>query len=55
MYYFYLDIFISFMVAPTEVLFIPSPLAFNRLHDDNYNFCNMIVVPEVIKEIATTK
>ena len=38
---------ISFIVAPIEVLFIPSPLAFDGLHDDKY-FCCMKLVSEVI-------
>ena len=34
MYGEYLKYLISFIVAPTEVLFIASPLAFDRLHGD---------------------
>ena len=30
----YLKYFISFMVAPIEALFTPSPLAFDGLYDD---------------------
>ena len=37
-----------------EVLFIPSPLTFHRLHNDII-FCCLKVVPEFIKEIATAK
>ena len=34
MYGEYLKHLISFIVAPTEALFIASPLAFDGLHDD---------------------
>ena len=34
MYEEYLKYIISFIVTPTETLFIPSPVAFDRLHDD---------------------
>ena len=36
MYGEYLKHFISFMVAPIAVLFSPSSLAFDRLHDKNF-------------------
>ena len=44
---------ISFIVAPIEAFSIPSPLVFDGLHDDM--ICCMTLVPEVIKEIATTR
>ena len=50
----YLKCIIFFMVVPIKVLFILSPLAFDRLCS-NVNFCCMTVVPEVIKETVTTK
>ena len=56
MYGKYLKHLISFIVAPIEVFFIASPLAFDGLHD-NINFCcvTLVLVLEVIKEITTTK
>ena len=41
---------ISQLVAPIEVLFVASPLAFGGLHDD----INFFAVRQFIKEIATT-
>ena len=52
MYGEYLKCLISFTVTPIEVLFIPSPFVFYRLHDDII-FCCIALVPEIIKEIAT--
>ena len=51
MYGEYLKHLISFTVAPIEVFFIPSPLAFDGLHD-NIIFCCTTLVLEVIKEIT---
>ena len=50
MYGEYLKLLISFIVAPIKVIFIPSPQALQR-----YNFCYMILVQKVIKEIVTAK
>ena len=44
---------ISQLVALIEALFVASPLAFGELQDD-INFCSEAILPEVIKEIATT-
>ena len=52
MYGEYLKHLIFFIVAPIEVLFILSPLAFDGLHDLLY-FCCITLVPEVIKENIT--
>ena len=54
MYGNYLKHLISFIVVPTEVLFIPSTPEFYKLHNDII-FCCTTLVPEVIKEIANTK
>ena len=54
MYGDYLKHLIFLIVAPIEVLFIPSPLAFDVLYD-SLNFCCMTLVPKVIKEIDTIK
>ena len=43
---------ISQLVAPIEALFVASPLAFGGLHDDII-FCREVILPGVIKEIAT--
>ena len=55
MYGEYLKRLISFIVAPTEVLFIASPLAFEGLHDDIKLFVVRRLYLEVIKEIAVAK
>ena len=55
MYGEYLKHLISLIVAPTEVLFIASPPAFDRLHDDIKLFAVKMLVPEVIKKIAVAK
>ena len=47
MYGEYLKCLISFILAPTEALFIASPLAFDGLHDDIKLF--------VVREIAVAK
>ena len=40
------------LVAPTEALFVASPLGFGGLHND-INFCCEAILLEVIKEIVT--
>ena len=54
MYGEYLKYLISSIIAPIEMLFIPSPPAFDGLHDDII-FCYKTLLLEVIKEIAATK
>ena len=44
---------ISQLVPPIEALFVASPLAFGGFHDDVI-FLREAILPEVIKEIATT-
>ena len=50
MYGKYIKCLISFIVAPIETLFIPSPLAFDGLHNNINFYCTTFVL---IKEIAT--
>ena len=50
----YLKCLISFIVAPTEVLFIASHLAFDGLHD-NIKIFIVRGFTKVIKEIALAK
>ena len=52
MYGKFLKCLISQLMANIEALFIPSPLEFDRLHDDII-FCCVTLLPEVIKEVTT--
>ena len=47
----YLKCLISFMVAPTEALFIASPPAFDGLHDDIKLFVVRRLYPKLLKKI----
>ena len=51
MYGEYLKHLISFIVAPTEVVFIASPLAFDGLHDDII----FLLLDTCTREIAVAK